>query len=77
MLYADCLEPEKLPCQTAVFDTIDAIEVFIRERVCRIHALKTIEGASTASDGLFFGKNFNAYWLNSTDSLTAAFTLLL
>lgn len=52
------LRAEKLPCQTAVFDTIDAIEVFIRERVCRIHALKTIEGASYGVGWALFRQEF-------------------
>ena len=40
---------ETLPCRTLVIDTIDAVEVLVRDRVLRIHQLKTIEGTSYGS----------------------------
>ena len=35
---------QELPCRTVIIDTIDAGENFVRERVLRVHQLKSIEG---------------------------------
>jgi hypothetical protein len=49
---------EQLPCKTVVVDTIDAAEVFVRDRVLRVHQLKTIEGASYGSGWALFRQEF-------------------
>jgi hypothetical protein len=53
------VKAEQMPCKTLVVDTIDAAEVYIRERVLRVHQLKTIEGAAYGSGWALFRQEFN------------------
>jgi AAA domain-containing protein len=50
---------EQAPCETLVIDTIDAVEVYVRDRVLRVHQLKTIEGAAYGSGWALFRQEFN------------------
>ena len=49
---------EPVPCETFILDTVDAAEVFVRDRVLRVHQLKTIEGASYGSGWALFRQEF-------------------
>jgi hypothetical protein len=50
---------EQLPCKSLIIDTIDAAEIYVRNRVLRVHQLKTIEGASYGSGWALFRQEFN------------------
>jgi hypothetical protein len=49
---------EQVPCKTIVIDSVDQVETFVRDRVLRVHQLKTIEGVPYGGGWALFRQEF-------------------
>jgi AAA domain len=49
---------EQMPCKTIVIDSIDQVETYVRDRVLRVHQLKTIEGVPYGGGWALFRQEF-------------------
>jgi AAA domain-containing protein len=58
-------------CRTVVLDTIDAVEVMLREEVCRKHHIDGMEGLGYGKAYTFLAEKFGTFITTYLDPLTA------
>src|SRR5262245_41374729 len=59
----------ELPCETIVIDTIDRVELFLRETVCKEHRISGMEGLPYGKAYQFLIEKFNEFLTRYLDAL--------
>lgn len=66
------LRDTDVPCQTAVLDTIDHVELFLRDEVCRSHHIDGIEALAYGKGWVYLAEKFGEFISRYLDPLIAA-----
>ena len=65
----DTVRESELPCRTLVIDTIDYVELFLRETVCKEHRISGMEGLTYGKAYGFLIEKFSEFLLKYLDAL--------
>jgi hypothetical protein len=66
------LRDTNIPCRTAVLDTIDYVELFQRDEVCRAHHIEGIEALPYGKGWVYLAEKFGDFINQYLDPLIAA-----
>lgn len=61
-----------IPCRTVIVDTIDHVELFLRDEVCRAHRIDGIEALGYGKGWVFLAEKFNNFINRYLDPLIKA-----